>query len=104
LRVNASPCINGLAQHGGKFVDAKPLKGFGGAGVLEAIEDWQGDTFRLCLHGPIRRGGLRAPRFPEDRDVETVIKPARKSRRHSPGIQVKSGRYKDFSAAVQDAL
>lgn len=25
---------------------AKPLKGFGGAGVLELIEDWQGNTYR----------------------------------------------------------
>jgi phage-related protein len=26
--------------------DAKPLRGFGGAGVLELIEDHRGDTFR----------------------------------------------------------
>jgi phage-related protein len=39
----------GLAQQGGKFIDAKPLKGFGGAGVLEVIEDWRGDTFR-CVY------------------------------------------------------
>ena len=30
----------------GKHVDAKPLKGYGGAGVLEVVEDHQGDTFR----------------------------------------------------------
>jgi phage-related protein len=34
------------AQAGGKHVDAKPLKGFGGAGVLEVVEDHQGSTFR----------------------------------------------------------
>jgi phage-related protein len=39
----------GLAQQGGKFIDAKPLKGFGGAGVLEVVEDWQSDTFR-CVY------------------------------------------------------
>ena len=39
----------GLAQQGGKFVDAKPLKGFGGAGVLEVVEDRQSDTFR-CVY------------------------------------------------------
>ena len=39
----------GLAQQGGKFVGAKPLKGFGGAGVLEVVEDWQSDTFR-CVY------------------------------------------------------
>jgi phage-related protein len=26
--------------------DAKPLKGFGGMGVLELIEDYRGDTYR----------------------------------------------------------
>src|SRR5207253_2971265 len=34
------------AQAGGKHVDAKPLKGFGGAGVLEVVEDHEGSTFR----------------------------------------------------------
>jgi len=35
-----------VAQEGGKHPDAKPLKGFGGAGVLEVIEDFDGDTYR----------------------------------------------------------
>jgi phage-related protein len=35
-----------LAQIGDKSPDAKPLKGFGGAGVLEIVEDWDGDTYR----------------------------------------------------------
>jgi len=35
-----------LAQFGGKHVDAKPLKGFGGAGVLEVVEDYRGDAYR----------------------------------------------------------
>lgn len=30
-----------LAQSGHKHPDAKPLKGFGGAGVLEVVEDFQ---------------------------------------------------------------
>lgn len=34
------------AQQGGKHRDAKPLKGFGGAGVLEIVSDFDGDTFR----------------------------------------------------------
>jgi phage-related protein len=34
------------AQAGGKHVDAKPLKGFGGAGVLQVVEDHQRSTFR----------------------------------------------------------
>ncbi|MCW5672588.1 MAG: type II toxin-antitoxin system RelE/ParE family toxin [Hydrogenophaga sp.] len=35
-----------LAQAGGKHPDAKPLTGFGSAGVLEVVEDHQGDTYR----------------------------------------------------------
>jgi len=35
-----------LAQIGQKHEDAKPLKGFGSAGVLEVVEDWHGDTYR----------------------------------------------------------
>ena len=34
------------AQTGGKHVDAKPLKGFGGAGVLEVVAGQDGSTFR----------------------------------------------------------
>ena len=33
-------------QRGGKPAAAKPLKGFGGAGVLEIIENFAGDTYR----------------------------------------------------------
>lgn len=35
-----------LAQTGGKHPVAKPLKGFGGAGVVEIVDDHQGDTYR----------------------------------------------------------
>jgi phage-related protein len=35
-----------LAQHGQKHPDAKPLKGFSGAGVLEIVDDFDGDTYR----------------------------------------------------------
>ena len=35
-----------LAQVGKKHVDAKPLQGFGGAGVLEVVESFQGDAYR----------------------------------------------------------
>src|ERR1035437_171586 len=35
-----------VAQRGGKHRDSKTLSGFGGAGVLEVIRDFRGDTFR----------------------------------------------------------
>jgi phage-related protein len=34
------------AQLGKKHTDAKPLKGFKGSGVLEIVEDFDGDTYR----------------------------------------------------------
>ena len=35
-----------LTQIGGKPAIAKPLKGFGGASLLELVEDHRGDTYR----------------------------------------------------------
>jgi phage-related protein len=34
------------AQEGGKSPAAKPLRGFGGASVLEIVDDFDGDTYR----------------------------------------------------------
>jgi phage-related protein len=44
-----------VAQQGGKHSDAKPLQGFAGAGVLEIIEDRDGDTYRAVY--PVRLAG-----------------------------------------------
>jgi len=35
-----------VAQRGGKHADAKPLRSYGGAGVVEIVRDHTGDTFR----------------------------------------------------------
>lgn len=35
-----------MAQKGEKHPDAKPMKGFGSAGVLEIVENYDGDTYR----------------------------------------------------------
>lgn len=35
-----------VAQLGAKHPDAKPLKGFRGASVVEIVEDFDGDTYR----------------------------------------------------------
>ena len=35
-----------LAQSGRKHDQARPMKSFGSAGVLEIIEDWEGNTYR----------------------------------------------------------
>lgn len=36
------------AQTGSKASFAKPLKGFGGAGVLEVVDDFDGETYRAA--------------------------------------------------------
>jgi phage-related protein len=38
-----------LAQLGKKHPDSKPLKGFKGSGVLEIVEDFDGDTYRAVF-------------------------------------------------------
>ena len=35
------------AQLGGKAPNAKPLRGFGGASVLEIVDDFDGDAYRV---------------------------------------------------------
>jgi phage-related protein len=49
------------AQKGKKHPDAKPLKGFRGAGVVEIVSDFDGDTFRAV--------GLRSPRVSEEVEI-----------------------------------
>ena len=44
------------AQKGGKAPYAKPLKGFAGAGVLEVVDDHDGDTYRAVY--TVRFAGL----------------------------------------------
>jgi phage-related protein len=37
-----------VAQRGGKHAAAKVLRGFGGSGIVEIVEDFRGDTFRAA--------------------------------------------------------
>jgi phage-related protein len=68
------------AQKGGKHPDAKPLKGFKGAGILEVVADFDGDTFRAVytvrfrgvlyvLHAFQKKAkkGIATPKFEVDR-------------------------------------
>ena len=45
-----------LAQEGHKDPSAKPLKGFGGAGVLEVIEDFDGNAYRAVYTVKLQSG------------------------------------------------
>jgi phage-related protein len=45
VRLVVGTALN-AAQLGGKHKDAKPMKGFGDASVLEIVDDFDGGTFR----------------------------------------------------------
>jgi len=73
---------------GGKHADAKPLRGFGGAGILEIIGDHAGDTYRAVytvrLAGRIyvlhvfqkkSKTGIKTPR-PEMEPIRSRLKRA----------------------------
>lgn len=55
-----------VAQLGEMPPDAKPLKGFGGAGVIELLEDHKGDAYRAVYTVRFSSGVLRAPRISEE--------------------------------------
>jgi phage-related protein len=55
-----------VAQCGGKHRDAKPLQGFGGAGVMEVVADHRGDTFPERLHGALCGSRFRVARVSEE--------------------------------------
>lgn len=80
-----------LAQMDNKHLDAKPLKGFGGAGVLEIVADHDGDTFRAvytvrfanavyALHAFQKksRRGIATPK----REVERIRQRLRRAQEH----------------------
>lgn len=62
LRSLPSPVQHGigtalrLAQEGLKDPNTKPMKGFGGAGVLEVIEDFYGNTYRAIYTVRLKSG------------------------------------------------
>jgi phage-related protein len=78
------------AQIGAKHPDAKPLKGFGGAGVLEIVEDDDGNTYRavytirfasavyvLHVFQKKSKRGIKTPQVEVDR-VKVRLKAAEK--------------------------
>ncbi len=84
-----------LAQSGHKHLQAKPLKGFGSAGVLEVVEDYDGSTYRAvytvrfsngvyvlyCFQKKSRKGIETSK---QDKDmIEARLKLARQ---HSEGV------------------
>jgi phage-related protein len=81
----------GQAQEGGKHLNAKPLKGFGGAGVLEIVEDYVGDTYRAVytvkfagavyvLHA-FQKKSTRGTKTPQ-RDIDLIKERLRRAEEH----------------------
>lgn len=81
-----------LARMGDKHPDAKPLRGFGGASVPEAIEDFAGDTYRAVytvgfadkvyvLHAFQKKAkrGIATPK----RDLQTIQARLRRAEEHA---------------------
>ena len=79
-----------VAQRGGKHPDTKTLTGFGGAGVVEVVKDYRGDTFRAVytlryagavyvLHAFQKKSktGRETPRL----DIEMIEKRLREAER-----------------------
>lgn len=79
------------AQSGGKHPAAKPLKGFGSAGVLEIVEDDDGSTFRAVytvkfagvvyvLHAFQKKSKRRIKTTPAD--METIRRRLKAAEKH----------------------
>ena len=83
-----------LAQAGDKHPDAQPLKGFGGAGVVEVADDYDGETYRAVytvklagavytLHAFQKKSkkGVATPK----RDLDLIRTRFRQAREHHAG-------------------
>jgi phage-related protein len=89
------------AQHGGEHPSAKALKGFSGRGVLEVVDDFDGDTFRAVytvkfagviyvLHAFQKksRKGIATPQ----RDIDLIKARLKRAEEHYKEIYVKGTR------------
>ena len=85
-------------QHGDTPADAKPLKGFGGAGVLEITEEYQTDSFRAVYTVTLASGvyvlhvfqkksnhGIATPK----RDIDLVKRRYQLAREHDARLRAR---------------
>jgi phage-related protein len=88
------------AQCGEKHESAKPLKGFGGAGVLEVVDDFDGDAYRAVytvkfagvvyvLH-VFQKKSKRGRATPQH-DIELIKKRLRRAEQHYRANYRKAG-------------
>ncbi len=93
------------AQLGSKHPDAKPLKGFKGSGVLEVVEDFDGDTYRAVytvkfegvvyvLHAFQKKSkrGIATPR----QDIELIETRLKRAREYYEGLYLKRKEQEDL--------
>ena len=84
-----------LAQTGHKHPNAKPLKGFGSAGVIEVVEDDDGNTYRAVytvkfnnavyvLHSFQKKSPKGIETSKTDRDM--IAARLKLARQHSEGV------------------
>ncbi|WP_038380669.1 type II toxin-antitoxin system RelE/ParE family toxin [Bradyrhizobium elkanii] len=80
-----------LAEKGMRHQDAKPLTGFGGAGVIEVVEDLDGDAYRAVytvkfgsmvyvLHAFKKKSKVGSKTPP--RDMELIVKRLKDAEEH----------------------
>jgi phage-related protein len=79
------------AQKGGKHVAAKPLKGYGGGGVLEVVEDHNGNTYRavyatkftgaVYVLDAFQKKSKKGVKTPQ-KDIERVRKRLKEAEKH----------------------
>ena len=80
-----------IAQQGKRHQDAKPLSGFGGASVLEIVDDHNGDTYSAIFTARIERAiyvlhafqkkskrGIATPR----REIELIQQRLKRAEEH----------------------
>lgn len=90
-----------LAQVGDKSPDAKPLRGFKGAGVLEIVENFDGNTYRAVYTVRLASGVYALHAFQkkshrgiatDQRDVELVEKRLQDAERIDREIRTRTRR------------
>lgn len=90
-----------LAQLGSKSLDAKPLRGFQGAGVLEVVKSHEAGTFRAVYTVKLETGVYVLHAFQkkshrgaatDQRDVELVRMRLREAERHDRAMRDRAGR------------
>ncbi len=89
------------AKEGGKHQDAKPLRGFTGAGVLEVVDDYDGDTYRAVytvrlseaiyvLHAFKKKStkGIKTT----TRDIELIKTRLKAAEEHNAGLKAQAAK------------